>query len=136
MQLNAHLNFNGQCEEAFTFYQKCLGGHILAMIRHEGTPAAEHVPVEWRKKIMHAELKIGDQLLMGADTPPNRYESPKGFAVAIHIDQPADADRVFGALAENGKVQMPIQETFWATRFGMLVDRFGIPWMVNCSKAS
>jgi PhnB protein len=136
MQLNTHLNFNGQCEEAFKFYEKCLGGSIQAMIAHEGTPAAEHVPAEWRTKIMHAELKLDGQILMGADAPPNRYQSPRGFAVTIQTPQPAEADRVFGALAENGQVQMPIQETFWAARFGMLVDRFGIPWMVNCPKAS
>lgn len=136
MQLNAHLNFNGQCEEAFAFYQKHLGGKTEAMVPYHGTPSGEHVPPEWRKKIMHAELKIGGQLLMGADAPPDRYHRPAGFAVALHATDPAEADRVFGALAENGQVQMPIQETFWAARFGMLVDRFGIPWMVNCPKAS
>jgi PhnB protein len=136
MQLNPHLNFNGQCEEAFRFYQQCLGGSIEAMVPHEGTPAGAHVPPEWGKKIMHAELKLEGQLLMGADAPPDRYQKPQGFAVALHVKQPADAERVFRSLSENGQVQMPIQETFWAARFGMLVDRFGIPWMVNCSKAS
>ena len=136
MQLNTHLNFNGQCEEAFQFYQQSLGGSIATMVRHEGTPAAEHVPAEWRQKIMHAELKLDGQILMGADAPPNRYQPPQGFAVTIQTQQPAEADRVFRTLAENGQVQMPIQETFWAARFGMLVDRFGIPWMVNCPKAS
>ncbi|HLK49664.1 MAG TPA: VOC family protein [Bryobacteraceae bacterium] len=136
MQLNTHLNFNGQCEEAFQFYQKSLGGIIAAMVRHEGTPAAEHVPAEWRQKIMHAELKLEGQILMGADAPPNRYRPPQGFAVTIQTQQSAEADRIFRSLAENGEVQMPIQETFWAARFGMLVDRFGIPWMVNCPKAS
>ncbi len=136
MQLTAHVNFNGQCEEAFAFYQKHLGGKIEAMMPHEGTPAGEHVPPEWRKKIMHAELKLGGQVLMGAGAPPNRYQKPQGFAVTLQATDPAEAERVFGALAENGQVQMPIQETFWASRFGMLVDRFGIPWMVNCPKAS
>lgn len=136
MQLNAHLNFNGQCEEAFQFYQRSLGGTIKAMVAHEGTPAAEHVPPGWRKKIMHAELEVAGQVLMGADAPPERYQKPTGFAVTLQTHDPAEAERVFRLLAESGQVQMPIQETFWATRFGMLVDRFGIPWMVNCAKAS
>jgi PhnB protein len=69
---------------------------------------------------------------MGADAPPGRYEAPKGFSVSIGIKDPVEAERIFHALAEDGTVQMPIQKTFWASRFGMLVDRFGIPWMVNC----
>lgn len=135
MELNAHLNFNGQCEEAFRFYQQCFGGEIKTMVPHEGTPAAEHVPPEWRKKIMHAEIKVGDQLLMGADAPPGRYQPPAGFAIALQVKEPAEADRIFHSLAQGGNVGMPIQETFWAARFGMLSDRFGIPWMVNCPKA-
>ena len=71
---------------------------------------------------------------MGSDAPPERYEEPKGFSVTVGLDKPADAERVFNALAEKGTVRMPIQETFWALRFGLLVDKFGIPWMVNCEK--
>jgi PhnB protein len=136
MQLNPYLNFNGQCEEAFQFYQQCLGGKLEAMVPHEGTPAAEHVTPEWRKKILHAQLNVSGQTLMGSDVPPDRYQPPKSFAVSLQTSDPAEADRVFHALAQNGSVGMPIQETFWAARFGMLVDRFGIPWMINCSKAS
>jgi PhnB protein len=136
MRLNPYLNFNGQCEAAFKFYEQCLGGKIEAMIPHAGTPAEEHVPSEWRAKIMHARLIVGDDVLMGSDSPPDRYGAPKGFAVSLHIDAPAEAERVFHALAEKGIVQLPIQVTFWADRFGMLVDQFGIPWMVNCQKAA
>jgi PhnB protein len=132
MQLNPYLNFNGQCEAAFKFYERCLGGKIEAMIPHAGTPAGEYAPPEWRDKILHASLILGDDVLMGSDAPPDRYEAPKGFSVSLQINDPADAERIFHALAENGVVQLPIQETFWATRFGMLVDQFGIPWMVNC----
>ncbi len=135
MRANAYLNFNGQCEAAFKFYAKCLGAKIEGMLPHEGTPAAEHVPAEWRKKIMHARLNLGEAVLMGSDVPPDRYEAPKGFAVALNVKEPAEAERVFHALSENGTVQMPIQPTFWAARFGMLVDQFGIPWMVNCEQA-
>lgn len=132
MQLSPYLNFNGQCEAAFKFYEKCLGGKIEAMITFAGTPAEEHAPPELRNKILHARLIVGGDALMGSDAPPDRYEAPKGFSVSLQIDDPADAERIFHALAENGIVQMPIQQTFWADRFGMLVDQFGIPWMVNC----
>jgi PhnB protein len=134
MQLNPYLTFNGQCEAAFKFYEQCLGGKIEAMMPHAGTPAEEHVPVEWRNKIMHARLAVGDGVLMGSDAPPERYEKPRGFSVSLQIKDPAQAERAFHALAEGGAVQMPIQATFWAARFGMLVDRFGTPWMINCDK--
>jgi PhnB protein len=134
MQLNPYLTFNGQCEAAFKFYEQCLGGKIEAMMPHAGTPAEEHVPVEWRNKIMHARLAVGDGVLMGSDAPLERYEKPRGFSVSLQIKDPAQAERAFHALAEGGAVQMPIQATFWAARFGMLVDRFGTPWMINCDK--
>lgn len=135
MQFVPYLTFNGDCEAAFKFYEQCFRGKIEALLPHAGTPAEGHVPAEWRDKIMHARLVVGDTVLMGSDAPPvpmGGYEQPKGFSVALQIKDPAEADRIFAALAENGTVRMPIQETFWAVRFGMLVDRFGIPWMVNC----
>ena len=132
MKLNSYLFFNGQCEAAFKFYEKCLGGKIEAMLTHEGTPAEQDVPSEWRKKILHARLTVGDQALMGSDAPPERYDKPQGFSVSLNVDKPAEAERIFRALSENGKVQMPLEQTFWAVRFGMCVDRFGTPWMVNC----
>ena len=132
MQLNTYLVFNGQCEEAFKFYEQCLGGKIAAMFTHAGTPAAEHVPPEWLNKIMHVRLEAGDSTLMGSDAPPDRYKPPQGFSVNIAVEKTEEAERIFHALAEGGNVGMPLQQTFWAARFGMLVDRFGIPWMVNC----
>ena len=135
MQLNPYLHFRGQCQEAFKFYEKALGGKIAAMITHEGTPAEGHVPTEWRKKIMHARLIVGEEVLMGSDVPPEHYQEPKGFSVTLSVKQAAEADRLFQALSEGGQVKMPIQETFWAVRFGMLVDKFGIPWMINCEQA-
>ena len=133
MNLNTYLNFNGQCEEAFKFYEKVLGGKINAMISHEGTPAAQQVPPEWLKKIMHAHMVGGEVSLMGSDVPPDHYKPPTGFAVALHTQVP-DGERIFQALSEGGKVGMPMQETFWAAKFGMVTDRFGIPWMVSCHK--
>ena len=136
MKLNSYLFFNGQCEAAFKFYEKCLGGKIEAMLTHEGTPAEQDVPSEWRKKILHARLTVGDQALMGSDAPPERYDKPQGFSVSLNVDKPAEAERIFRALSENGKVQMPLERTFWAVRFGMCVDRFGTPWMVLGGMAS
>lgn len=134
MQLNPYLFFNGNCETAFKFYAQVLGGKIVAMMPHEGTPAAEQVPPEWRKKIIHARLMVGDKVLMASDAPPDRYDAMKGFSVTLGIEDPAEAERIFHALAENGTVRMPIAPTFWALRFGMLVDQFGTPWMINCEK--
>src|SRR5215472_6176339 len=94
MQVNTYLNFNGQCEEAFRFYEKVFGGKIDAMIPHEGTPAAEHVPAAWLKKIMHAHLVAGNVVLMGSDVPPERYSQPKGFAVALHTKQVSEGERI------------------------------------------
>ena len=134
MQLNPYLSFDGSCEAAFKFYEKALGGKIVAMMPHEGSPMESQVPAEWRKKIMHARLTVGDKVLMGSDCPPDRYEPMKGFSVTLTIDEPAEADRVFQALSPGATVRMPIQETFWAKRFGVLVDQFGTPWMINCEK--
>ncbi len=136
MRINPYLNFNGNCEAAFSFYEQCLGGKITMMLTHGDAPSAEHVPPEWHNKIMHARLELGDRVLMGSDSPPGYFEEASGFYVQLGIDDPAEAERVFHALAENGKVIMPIDQTFWSFRFGMLVDRFGIPWMVNCEQAA
>ena len=132
MQLNSYLMFNGRCEEAFKLYAECLGGKIEAMMTHAGTPAEAHTPPEWRDKIIHACLKVGDSILMGSDAPPDRYQAPKGTYTHIGLKDSQEAERIFNTLAEGGVIQMPIAKTFWATRFGMLVDKFGIQWMVNC----
>ena len=134
MQFNPYLLFEGNCEAAFKFYAHVLGGEIVAISTYEGTPMAKQVPPEWRSKIIHARLVVGYEVLMGSDAPPDRYEAMKGFSVSLGIDDPKEAERIFHALAENGTVRMPIQETFWALRFGMLVDQFTTPWMINCEK--
>jgi PhnB protein len=137
MQVNTYLTFDGQCQAAFQFYEQCLGGTIQSMFPFGGTPAAEHVPPELHDKIMHASITIGNQVLMGSDTTPEHpYEGARGFSVSLGIDRPEEAERIFKALAEQGTVIMPIGQTFWAARFGMLVDRFGIPWMVSCEQAA
>ena len=136
MQLSPHLNFNGNCETAFKFYEKCLGAKITFMMPYEGSPLANEVPAEWRGKILHASLQVGDALILGADAPPGRYEKPQGFSVTLSPKDPAEAERIFVGLSESGTVTMPMQGTFWAARFGMLVDQFGTPWMINCQKAA
>lgn len=139
MRMNSYLNFNGNCEAAFKFYEQCFGGKldpILVILRHGEAPTAEHIPADWHDKIMHASLNLGGQLLMGCDAPPGYYDEPKGYYVQLAIDDTAEAERVFHTLAENGKVTMPFAPTFWAHRFGMLRDQFGILWMVNCEKAA
>ena len=134
MQMNPYLSFDGKCETAFKFYEKVLGGKTVMMMKYGESPMAAQTPPESRDKIMHARLAVGDKLLMGSDAPAQMYEPMKGIQVTLGVDQPAEADRIFSALAENGSVRMPIQETFWAQRFGMLVDQFGTPWMINCER--
>ncbi len=134
MKLNAYLSFNGRCAEAFKAYEKVLGGKIEMLLTHGESPMAQQTPPEWRDRIMHARLVVGDQVLMGADAPPEYYKGTQGFCVSIGVDDPASAERIFKGLSEGGTVQMPLQKTFWALAFGMLIDRFGTPWMVNCEE--
>ena len=136
MQLNAYLSFNGQCEEAFRFYEKCLGGNIQAMMTWGDSPMADQVASDLRGKIIHASLMVGDDALLGADSPPDRYEAPRGVGVTIQLQDNTKAERIFSALSEGGTVTMPLQQTFWAARFGMVTDRYGVPWMVNCGEPS
>jgi len=134
MRIDPYLFFKGNCEEAFKFYAKLLNGKIEAMLKHEGSPAEGHVPREWNQKIMHARLTIGDQVLMASDAPPGHQQDTGGYSVSLQVPTVEEAKRVFDGLAQGGKVNMPLGETFFAKSFGMLVDRFGTPWMVNCPK--
>lgn len=132
MQLNPYLYFNGNCEAAFKFYEQHLGGKIEAMMTHTGTPAEAQTPPEWRDKILHARMTVGGTVLMASDAPPGHYQAPQGFSVSLNLKDAAEADRIFAAMSKNGNVIMPIQKTFWATRFAMFTDSFGVPWMINC----
>jgi PhnB protein len=136
MDLNTYLGFDGNCAAAFKFYEKVLGGKILMMMSYCDMPGCTDMSDDTKKKVAHVRMQLGDKLLMGSDSPPGRFEQPKGFHMNIGVTDPAQADRLFAALSEKGTVTMPIQETFWATRFGMLVDQFGTPWMINCEKAA
>jgi PhnB protein len=132
--LNPYIHFNGQCEEAFKFYAKVLGGEIKMMLPYRGNPAGEQTPPEMLDKIMHARLVVGDKVLMASDAPPDRYQSPQGFSVTVGVDTPTEAERIYNAFADGGMVFMALGPTFFAERFGMLKDKFGTPWMVICEK--
>ncbi len=135
MHTNPYLTFDGRCEEAFEHYAKALGGKIEMLMRYAGTPGEEMAPPDWRDKVMHATLTFGGNVLMGSDAPPERRQPMQGFSVSLQCDSVDEAERVWNALSEGGTVHMPLEETFWAARFGVVIDRFGTPWMVNCDKA-
>jgi PhnB protein len=132
MQLSTYLSFQGQCEEAFKFYELSLGGQLGQLFRYGGTSLEGQVPAGWQDKVMHGSVTVGDQVLMGADVAPDHYQAPKGFTLSLQMKSTADAERIFRELAEGGTVVLPLEQTFWAARFGMLIDRFGIPWQINC----
>ena len=132
MQLNPYLTFNGKCEAAFKFYEQVLGGKIEMLQRFRGTPAAEMAPPEAQDNILHVSMTVDGMSLMGSDAPGEYYTKPEGFSVSLGISDPAEAERIFNALSKNGTVKMPLQQTFWAQRFGMCIDQFDIPWIVNC----
>ncbi len=131
--MNPYLTFNGECETAFKFYEECLGGRIVMMMTYADSPLAGQTQPDWLGKILHATFALGDQTLGGVDVLPASYQKPQGFSVVLNMDDAAEAERVFVALSGQGTVQMVLQETFWALRFGLVVDRFGIPWMINCA---
>lgn len=134
MQLNTYIFFDGTCEEAMTTYAKVLGGKLTRVVRFRDMGPGEHTPPGWEDKLMHASLQLGDRFLMASDAPPGRGQKPGGFYVQIAAATPEEAERVYGALKEGGQIRMELQETFWAKKFAMIVDRFGTPWMINCDK--
>jgi PhnB protein len=136
INLSWNLMFNGQCEEAFKFYERTLGGKINIMMTWGDSPMAKDVPQGWAKKITHASMTVGNNELTGGDTPSDHFKKPQGFNIILNMIEPAEAERVFKALGEGGIISMPLNETFWAARFGMLTDQFGTPWMINCGKPS
>lgn len=132
MQTQVYLNFDGHCAEAFRFYEKTLKGKKLELMTFADSKMTEGLKPAEHDQIMHARLKVGSTLVMGSDAPGGRYRAPQGFSVSLTLDTPAEATRIFKAFTKGGSVAMPIQKTFWAKRFGMVTDRFGIPWMINC----
>ena len=132
MKIETYIFFEDKCAEAMKFYEKALGGKIEAMMTYGDSPAGPHNIPEMAHKIIHASLTVGEAVLMASDGPHS--EERKGFAVTLQADTVAEADRLFAALGQGGTVTMPIGETFFSKRFGMLTDKFGVPWMVNCAQ--
>jgi len=136
MRVNPYLFFGGDCAEAFRHYERVLGGKIIFSMTYREAPSQEGCPAGFEDKIMHTSMEYGGATLMGSDAPPP-HGDPAQFvpiAVSVTVDAPEEADRIFSGLSEGGKVTMAMAETFWARRFGMATDRFGIQWMVNCPK--
>ena len=133
MQLIPYLNFDGRCREAFDFYARALGGEVTMRMTYGESPMREQMPADGYDRVMHSQVEAGGATLMGADGPPP-HDIAAGTCVNVMVDSIADAERIFAALLEGGKAQMPLQETFWAHRWGALTDRYGKPWMVNFMK--
>jgi len=134
MRLIPYLNFDGQCREAFAFYAAALGGNVVYQTTYGESPMCDEMPADSRDRIMHAQIEADGATLMGADGPPPHGQSASATCINVDVATVEDAERIFAALSEDGRVQMPIAETFWAHRWGALTDRYGKPWMVNCMK--
>ena len=132
MRISIHLIFDGDCAAAFELYHELLGGEITTMMKFGDSPLADTVEPRFRDRILHATLKLGDQELLGADVLPQDYARPQGFSILLSQPTLADAQRVFDALADGGRVHMAFQKVFWAERFGVVIDRFGVSWEVTC----
>jgi PhnB protein len=128
MRMNTYVNFAGTCAEAFRFYEKHLGGKIDMMMTHGQVPDQSRVRPEWKDAILHARVSLGGTELLGADIPS--AEPMRSAYLSLSVDNDSEAERIFSALSDEGRVFMPMQETFFATRFGQLQDRFGINWMI------
>jgi len=130
VQLHTYLNYGGNCEEAFKFYEKHLGGKITMLMRHGEGPDAQKTPPEWARAVLHARMNLGETELLGADIPPDRFQPMRSAYLSLTLTSDQEADRVFALLSEGGQVFMPMQDTFFASRFAMLRDRFGTSWML------
>jgi PhnB protein len=130
MQIRVHLIFGGQCEAAFRYYQRVLGGEITTLMTFGDSPLAATTEPRYHSRLVHATLALGDQELLGADVPTSDFARPYGFAVVLSLPNVEEAKRVFDAFADGGSVQMPFQKTFWADGFGFVTDRFGVPWEI------
>ncbi|WP_031237983.1 VOC family protein [Asticcacaulis sp. AC466] len=135
MKITPYLNFDGRCAEALDLYARVLGGEVTFKQTFGDSPMKDDVPPEFQNAVMHATLTIGDQTIQASDAPPNRYARPAGFMVTIGLDDAEKAKAAFAAFADGGTVIMDLQATFWTPLFGMVTDRFGIPWMINLEVA-
>jgi PhnB protein len=134
MQVHTYLSFDGRCDAAIKFYEEAIGAKLMFKMTWGESPMSKDMPPETHKLIMHSTLAVGDGHLMCADAPPDHYTKPAGMSVSLNVKSREEGERIFNALSKNGTVTMPYQTTFWTQGFGMCVDQFGIPWMVNCDQ--
>jgi PhnB protein len=135
MKLNTYLNYGGNCEEAFQFYEKHLGAKIVSVFRWSQMPdAAKHTPKGYENALLHAQLELGDTVVMASDVPPDIFQPMRSVYLSLAVDTNEEAERIYNLLAEGGEVYMKMGETFFAHRFGQLRDKFGTSWMVIRSK--
>jgi PhnB protein len=130
MQLHTYLNYGGNCEQAFRFYEQHLGGKVTFMMRHGEQPGAANVAPEWKDAVLHARMTIGGTELLGADVPPERFQPMRSAYLSLTVESIDEAERIYALLTDGGQIFMPMQETFYASRFAMLRDRFGTSWMI------
>jgi PhnB protein len=131
LRLSAHLCFDGSCKEAFIFYRQVLGGELATLMTYGESPLASQIPAQFHDRIVHATLLLGTFDLLGADVLPDQYRRPQGFYVTLSLPDPIRGRTIFTALSEGGRVVMPFAEAFWSPGFGVLVDRFDVPWEIN-----
>ena len=136
MQLHTYLNYGGNCEEAFRFYEQHLGGRITFLMRHGEQPSPGNVPPEWNGKVLHARMNLGGTELLGADIPTERFQPIRSAYLSLTVDSVGEAERVYALLSDGGQIFMPMEETFFANRFAMLRDKFGTSWMLLNPKAN
>jgi PhnB protein len=131
MQVQPYVHFNGRCEEALNFYREVLGGEIVSMMKFSDAPQKEMIPPGGENQVMHASMRVGDTELFASDGITDPAHKMSGFSLSIAVASPEEGQRVFKAMAQGGEVTMPFEPTFWTSGFGMLVDKFGVAWMVN-----
>jgi PhnB protein len=130
MQLNTYLNYGGNCEQAFRFYEERLGGKVTMLMRHGEQPNASNVAPEWKNAVLHARMTLGGTELFGADIPADRFQPMRSAYLSLSVDSVEEAERVYALLTDGGQIFMKMEETFFASRFAMLRDRFGTSWMI------
>src|SRR5205085_1152941 len=130
MKLDIYLNYGGNCEQAFRFYEKYLGGKITMMMTHGQQPNAKDVPPERANTILHARMNLGETELLASDFPPDRFQPMRSAYLSLTVDSIKEAERIYALLSDGGQIFMPMEETFFAFRFAMLRDRFGTSWMI------
>ena len=130
MQLHTYLNYGGNCEQAFKFYEQHLGGKITMLMRHGESPEPGPTPPDWKDKVLHARMNLGGTELLGADVPKDRFQPMRSAYLTLTLGSNEEAEKVYALLTEGGEIFMKMEESFFAHRFAMLRDRFGTSWML------